>query len=253
MDDQKAIELYTRFREARCSLGHKYQIAAYHRFLDRGTYPVIAMPFIEIAKEQTREIANAVNEFGHYLHELTAWDSILRLLTEDEKFEVVFEFLLPTSVYCLGAPYAIKGRLHTSIAEVSHQANRFRLSTWKDDANLAKPNFKTAERHAQHWNSWPALAAALSQLSDDSFNSASDDFRNRFNHGYPRGVEFGLTGLVRRNVGSDGLVSYGLGSSPPLRIADLIPLLAQQHAAALDCYDTYINLVREQHAQLPAN
>ena len=211
------------------------------------------MLFVEIAREQTQEIANAVNAFGHYLHDLAAWDLILQSLTEDQRFEVVFEFLLPTSVYCLCAPYAIKGRLHTSIAEVSHQANRFRLSGWKDNANLAKPNFMTARQHACDWTSWPALEVALSQLSGDKFTNTSDDFRNRFNHGYPRRIEFGLTGFVQRNVTSDDSVSYNLGSSSPLRIADLIPLLAEQHAAALSCYNAYIELVKEQHAQLPAN
>ncbi len=74
MEDQKAIELYTRFREARRSLEHKYQLAVYHTLFDRVTYPGIALPFIEIAKEQTQEIANTVNEFAHCLHDLRAWE-----------------------------------------------------------------------------------------------------------------------------------------------------------------------------------
>lgn len=150
------------------------------------------------------------------------------------------------------ASHKTRCKLCTSIAMVSHQANRFRLNEWKDQADLSKPNFKATQRYAQHWTSWSSLVAALARLNDDGFTRAVYDLRNQFNHGYPRRIEFEHTGFVRRNVNSDGLVSYGLGSSPPLHVAELIPVLAAQHTAALESYNAYIELFKEQHAQTDA-
>jgi hypothetical protein len=248
LNDSRLIEIYTRFLGVRGEVGEMYRLATYYDFLEHGSYLGIALPFVETATEHIRELANTVNEFCHYLHGLLAWGRVLDSVPEVDKFDAVIEFVLPISVYCLSAPYAIKGRLCTSIAELSHQANRFRVGAWTDNADLRKPNFLTARRHAHQWTSWPALESTLSRLNDDSFTCAVDDFRNRFNHGYPRRVEYGFTGFVRRNVSSDGSVSYGFGDSPPLRVTELIPVLAPQYSVAVECYEAYAELVREQQA-----
>jgi hypothetical protein len=46
--------------------------------------------------------------------------------------------------------------------------------------------------------------------------------------------------------------SYTIKNTSPLRISDLIPLLAGQYEATLDCYRRYIELIREQQKILPA-
>jgi hypothetical protein len=45
---------------------------------------------------------------------------------------------------------------------------------------------------------------------------------------------------------------YVINNAPPLGIRELIPLLAKQYGAALDCYYRYIDLIKEQHKIWPA-
>ena len=83
MEDLRAVELYARFRQSRHQVGTKYAYAEYHDFSHGGTYPRNALPFVEIAEEQARELANSVNDFCRYLHDLRAWERLLAALDQE--------------------------------------------------------------------------------------------------------------------------------------------------------------------------
>jgi len=110
-------------------------------------------------------------------------------------------------------------------------------------------DFKEAKKLASRFDSWPALCDALARLNDEQFVLTTDDYRSRLNHGFRRCVEFGHTMNFDRDIDSP---SYTLCEASPLRISDLIPLLANQYQATLNCYYMYIELIKEQQKKWSA-
>lgn len=248
LDDQKLLNLYTRFQAARRVVGEVYPFTQFDNFLDRDSYHGGALPVVLIAKDQIMGATNALNRFGYDLHALAAWNKVFDTITEDEKFLALYEFVLPIASDSLSAPYAIKQMFVTSICQISYQTKGFGN---RDEAPLKKQlNFKDARRLAANFGSWPTLCSALSLLNDEAFKDASDDYRNKLNHGFPRRIEIGHTWAINQVI-EPGCVTYSLGVAPPLRIAELIPLLAKQYQIALSCFGAYIDLMKEQHALWP--
>ncbi len=95
---------------------------------------------------------------------------------------------------------------------------------------------------AKRFKSWSTLHNALALLNDENFATASDDYRTQFNHSFPRRIEVGYTSTFQQ-----GASAVILADTPPLFIDDPIPALATQYGAAVDCYNAYIELVKEQH------
>jgi hypothetical protein len=87
------------------------------------------------------------------------------------------------------------------------------------------------------------MRIVLSRLNNKTFATATDDYRNRLNHGFPRRIELGHILTIQRDPKS---LVYRIVDAPPLLIGDLTPVLAVQYEAAVDCYDAYVELVREQ-------
>jgi hypothetical protein len=201
-----------------------------------------------------------VNRFCYDMHALLAWTLVFEALGEDDKFVALYEFVSPLAADCLSMPYSIKQMLLKSICNISHQTNRFRAVGWSESE--LKPDrklqFDDAKKLAAHFQSWPAVCDAFSRLNHSDFAAGTDDYRNRLNHGFPRRIELGHTMTLRRDPDPRRANSfvYKLYDARPLRIGDLIPLLAEQYQAAVDCYRAYIELVREQHSlwpRLPGN
>jgi hypothetical protein len=250
LDDQTLLALYTKFQGERRSLGSLYRQARYDDFVERRRYEGGAMPVTLIAGEHIVAATNAVNRFNYDLHSITAWSNVFASITEDEKMQALFEFVFSIASSSLAAPYSIKQLFIRSIYEISHQTNRFHDPNWKEASPTKQTNFDDAKRVAKRFLSWPALCSALSLLNDEEFTTASDNYRNRLNHGFPPRIEVGYAIRVQREPGAPSV--YTIGNAPPLLIADLIPLLGAQYDAALNCFDAYIELVKEQHTLWPA-
>jgi hypothetical protein len=250
LDDQTLLALYTTFQGARRSLGQLYRQARYADFVDRGRYQGSAMPVALIAGEHIVAATNTINRFNYDLHSITAWSKVFDSIIEDEKMQALFEFVFSIASDSLSAPYSIKQLFIRSIYEISHQTNRFHDTNWKDASLQKQTNFDDAQRVAKRFVSWPALCSALSLLNDENFTTASDNYRNRLNHGFPPRIEVGHAIAVQRDP--DAASSYLIRHAPPLLIADLIPLLGAQYDAALNCFDAYIELVKEQYKLWPA-
>jgi hypothetical protein len=253
LNDLKLTELYNRFQRERRSLGEMYRGAYYCDFVDHGTYSGEAFPAVTTASEHIIAATNTVNRFCYDLHSLISWAEVFQTITEDEKFMALVEFVIPMTTQCLSAPYATKQMLIKSVCKISHQTNRFCTQNWTDSALKPdkKLDFNETTKLAQHFAAWPAMCSAFSLLNDEDFIMASDDYRNRFNHGFPRRIELGHTMIVERDPDS---AAYRISNAPPLHIADLVPVLAKQYEAALNCHRAYIELIREQHklwASLP--
>jgi len=242
--------LYTTFQGERRSLGELYRQARYDDFVDRGRYQGSAMPVALMAGEHIVAATNAINRFNYDLHSIAAWRKAFDTITEGEKMQALFEFVFSIASNSLSAPYSIKQLLIRSIYEISHQTNRFHDANWKEGSLKKQTNFDDAQRVAKRFFSWTALCSALSLLNDENFNTASDNYRNRLNHGFPPRIEVGHVLTVQRDPCAAS--SYEIRHAPPLLIADLVPLLAAQYGAALKCFDAYIELIKEQYKLWPA-
>jgi hypothetical protein len=250
LDDQILRELYKKFQDERRSLGEVYRQARYDDFVDRGLYRGSAMPITLMAGEHIIAATNTINRFHYDLHGIIAWSKVFNSISENKNIQALFEFLFPIATISLSSPYSIKQMFIRSIYEISHQTARFLDADWKEGALKKQTNFDDAQRTAARFRSWPALCSALSLLNDEKFTTASDSYRNRLNHGFAPRIEFGHGITVQRDPGAAS--AYVIRHARPLLIADLIPLLAAQYDAALNCFDGYIKLIKEQHKLWPS-
>lgn len=250
MDDESAIRLYSECRRARHEVEPKPRLATYVKFLDEPADNFWPNHFVSAARQDLRDSANFVNEFAVNFVTLRAWQTMLPRLPDQERFEAVLEFVHPVAYFCLGVPYALKGRLHRSIAAVSHLANEYVQGDWEYIADLGKSRYETARLHASGWKGWPLLRSRLGRLDNRPFRQAVDGFRNEFHHGSPRLVEFGVKPFTLRTSPGGG---FALGVEPALPLETVVSALEPQCAAAAWAYDAYVDLVREQYDAMMAN
>jgi hypothetical protein len=249
LDDGTLRALYTQFQNERRSLGQLYSPVPFDDFIGRGRYQAAALPAPILAQAHILDATNALNRFGYDLAGLTAWSNVFLTITEDEKMQALFEFVFFIASDCLSAPYSIRQLLIKSVYEISHHTSRFWDSAWTAKSFKPQANFKDARRLAQRFLSWPALSAALDAVNDAPFITASDNYRNRLNHGFARRIEIGRSFIVKPEP--PGSTSYVMQDAPPLLIGEMIPVLAAQYDAAVTAYGRYIELIKEQEKMWP--
>lgn len=265
VNEDKAIEFYKQFRvERRTALIPPF--APYPKPFSGDRFHFLSMPFNWVAADALREIANSINDFGRYIHYLHAWQPIFEGANQDDQQSLLLEHIRPFTVLCLGAPQALRGRLIYAASMTSYHANRFRV--WPKGApkwDGTNANMKVAKKVSDQWSSWPALAAALGVMGQGQFSEATSNFRNENEHGHPRAIGIGVISTVKRTTDKEGMFKmhmkqddpdeprevWAFGEQAPMALKDLLPLLVQEHAYALDAFNAYLALVEEQHAARP--
>jgi hypothetical protein len=247
-DPKRLVEMYTRLLEER----YKIMLAPtadYPDFLRHGN------PFFWALHDEVFGIANRINEFWRQLHSLAAWSTILPSLNEGDRYNALVEFVRPTADHCLTAPYSIKSMLTTSVCRISHQTRLFFETNFKETLKEERwLNYNEAKRLANGFRDWPALEAAFSKLNAEDYEKDSAHYRNSVNHSFAPNIEIGLQFKLQRRPESDESrknVSYQMIFAQPLSLDKLVPLLTDQYRAARDCFERYVDLVREQHALWP--
>jgi len=201
-------------------------------------------------KEHVRELANTIHDFGRYIISLSAWESVLKKMAPEDKLDFLIEFISPLATLALNMPYVLRSRFFYSIAHLSHQANRTCQNPWVDDLPPNKDiNFKKAGKFAGGWEKYDCLKQALEKISNQEYQDATHDFRNSYTHRYSPEIEVGLTDLGTRTV-KGKTVSYVIGSTPPLMLCEIVPLLLEQHSFCVDAYEKYRNLINEQVVEI---
>lgn len=248
MDRARAVELYLQWRDVQDELEPKPAVAKYTSFLDDAAIWLSVNDFAINAKQQLQDMANFVNEFAFNYQKLRAWERILPALSDQERLDVLIEFVDPIVYLCVGAPAALKGRFHYSIEATSHLANEHRVTGWTYSPPPTHSSFAAARSQAELWESWPNLRDCLGVLNNREFKKHVDEFRDHFHHGNPRLVEFGEKLMAWRDV--HGRV---VGVEPAISLATLVKALAPQQSASVAAYDAYVALVAEQHSSMMAN
>lgn len=239
---------FARFLEVRRNLASSGQLAEYG-WVDRSRrWPITYAAYGEFLREHACELANSINELRHLTRSLNAWSEVLTAKTDvNEKIELLMEFIGPIATTGINLPYVIRSRFIYSVTHLCHQANRNRSTSWIDDLPMdSEIYFAQADSAGAPWASYNRLKRSLEQISARNYSDLTRDFRNSYNHRYSPRIEMGLTGLVRRNVGISGQVTYSFGHTEPLTLAHLIPVLNQQHHIVLNAFSLYRRLVEEQ-------
>lgn len=212
------------------------------------TLPFEFAAYCQFLKEHSSELSNSVNELQRHIVSLKAWENVIHSLEGEESFYAISEFVSPIATLAITLPYVIRSRFIYSTAHLSHQANIVKLEhEWKDNLPIDDEiYFKEADEYGKQWKKYSKLKLSLEKIANKSYNLSMHDFRNSYNHRYSPRIELGYTGLVNRNIDSDGKVTYGFGHIEPILLRNAIPLLIEQHEFCLKAYEKYQGLVNEQ-------
>jgi hypothetical protein len=196
--------------------------------------------------EHPQQIANDLNAVVRHYHQLQAWTQVLPNYTEQERMEIVSEFLEPLGSYLLNAPHFLGQRFAYSVSHLAHQANLLTRPGAKEGELPVERQIgmSVMRKVAKGWPVFAAFDAALSKLDDASFEQHTDNYRNKQHHRIPARFELGHTQMVTRDHGKTG-VSYGIGGRPPLKFEAILMPLAAEHKQARQVFAAYLVLIRE--------
>ncbi len=220
------------------------------------TLPFRWMPFAEMFSEFSREIANSLNELTRYTHELTAWRALVAPLNSDQKMNVAHHFVSSLATLALNLPYVIRSRFIFATAHLSHQANMAKQKkAWIDDLPLDDEiYFALADKYGAPWKKYSKLKTSLERIGSKSYQAATGDFRNTYNHRFSPKVLIGQTQVVTRYVDSSTKnVTYGHGGRDPLSLETIVILLEEQCVRCYRAFENFQKLIKEQEAAIIAS
>ena len=216
------------------------------------TLPGEWLAYSQFLSEHAGQLANVINDLRRYIKSLSAWNKVLETMNEEqEKYNIVTEYVSPLATLTLNMPYIIRSRFVYSIAHLSHQANKLKQASWIDDLPIDnKIYFEEADKYSKPWKKYKKLKLALEKIANKEYDKSTHYFRNKYNHRYSSNIEVGLTGFVTRTVNKEGRVSYGFGYTDPLMLKDIIPLLENQCSLCISAFSRYQDLVHEQTLEI---
>ncbi|MCT9824818.1 integrase [Pseudomonas veronii] len=205
------------------------------------------MPYIQMFNEFSRELANVVNEFTRYTHQLAAWSDLLAPLDDRKKMNAILEFINPVATVAINLPYVIRSRFIFATAHLSHQANREKLGTaWKDTFPLDdEVFFDAADAHAKGWRRYKVLKKRMEGIGAKKYQKATNDFRNAYNHRFSPRIEVGITQVATRHTKPDGSILYSFGGVSPLPLTSIVTLLEAQCQCCYQTFEAFKLLIRE--------
>ena len=217
--------------------------------------PAEWMVYSEMFNEFSREIANSINELTRYTHQLAAWHEIVSRLSDREKMNVAHEFVNPLGTVAINLSYVIRSRFIFATAHLCHQANQVKQGkSWRDDLPLDDEiYFEQADLYGAAWGRYPKLKVSLEKIGSKSYQAATANFRNTYNHRFSPRIVIGQTQIITRQVDiKTRKVSYGIGATNPLTLDVVVTLLGRQ---CDHCYKSFINfqkLVKEHELAIVA-
>jgi hypothetical protein len=217
---------------------------------------VIWMPYAQMLKEFSREVANALNALTGYTHRLAAWRDTVDSMSTRQQLDAAVEFIDPLGTVALNLPYVIRSRFIFATAHLCHQANRASQGkAWKDDLPLdAEIWFETADGYGGSWKQYAKLKTRLERIGAKDYQAATNDFRNAYNHRFSPRIVVGLTQIVTRRVDrSSGDVSYEFGGTPALTLKKVVELLEAQCQHCYRAFEAFQGMVREHEAAIVAS
>lgn len=217
--------------------------------------PIEWMAYAQMFEEFSHELANTINDFTRYTHQLAAWRDVVEGLDDSNKLSVAVEFVDPLATIALNLPYVIRSRFIFAAAHLCHQAGRAKVAKgWKDDLALDGDIFmEQAQTAGAPWKMWNKLKTKLERIGDKTYQAKTMNFRNTYNHRFSPRVVLGQTNTVTRYVNAKTKeVSYGFGHTEPLTLKLVVELLERECQNCYVAFEAFQKLVREQEKVISA-
>jgi hypothetical protein len=247
------ISTYEVFQKTLAETPRKGRLMPYGWYELPGTISMKWIAYSQMLGEFASELANAINHFTHRVHQLQAWASVIQPMSNDDKLKVTHEFIDSLATISVNLPYVIRSRFIFASAHLCHQANRSRTGDgWKDDLALdTEIHFAEADRHGAGWRSYNSLKRRLERIGSKSYQSATHDFRNAYNHRFSPRFVLGVTNLVTRSVnGKTGEVRYLIGGQEALDLRTVADLLVVEQGHCDRAFEAFQKLVREHTVEI---
>lgn len=253
-DHEMTIDLYRKYLAAREATPFSGQILPY----DWGKLPNSLsfewMPYREMFREYSSEIANSVNELTDFVHRLKAWSVVITSINDDqEMMDAVHEFIDPLGTLSLTLPYSIRSQFIYASAHLCHQANRSVLGiAWTDEfPSDDKIYFQAADKFGSTWKSYNEFKHCVERINDKKHQSETRDFRNAFSHRFSSRFVMGITQMIKRRVDpTTNDVSYTFGGSPPFHLEAVAQLLGEQCDCCYEAFGAFQKMIREHEASI---
>ncbi|KTB69954.1 hypothetical protein AO068_15240 [Pseudomonas sp. ICMP 3272] len=262
MSDDRAIELYTKFRNYARKLP-RIDRPILQPLADGQTMSGQMILFVEAASDFSRELFNSVNDIARSLLTLKAWVQVYEECDLSEQYDLLLEHIRPHSTLALGAPQAIRGRFMYAAAVCCSHANRVLHPdhtelAWSGKGNM---NMPIASRVGQPWEKWKKLAPILSEgLSFGAISELTGNFRNATEHGHPRNIGLGLTSSVElSDIEMPGCLkpcggmsettkkqAWAVSVREAITLGTVIEVLTEQYALTLKAYELLSELLQDQ-------
>ncbi len=243
------IEILSKFYESRPLTKEPGELAPFEWYsLQHKTAPFHLAPYFHMLEEHTREIANSVNEFNRYIVNLETWKNVIQSLDNESKNEAIVEWIHPFATLAINIVYVIRSRFIYSIAHLCHQANRVKMcENWTDDFPIEEEvYFNVADEYCCSWRGYKKLKLALEKIGNTEFKKKTNNFRDKYHHRYSLHFEIGDSEFVKRKI-VNGKVTYGLfGSTKPIMLSSLVPVLEKQYEYCRAAYSRYQELLNTQ-------
>lgn len=242
-------------------------------------------PYISntIIQDELRELTNNLNSWLNALKRWHAWLVVSKDHSENNRWELEWEFITPIATYCLFQPSAIRDTLTFVVTNGMHQARLAADKNYKDclplDRNPWDAPYYPTRRAKEHQlqtilNTHPdgkTFLDNLRRLDDKSTRAATLDFRNLASHSIAPRFSIGVTRLVTRRIEQatrmeqkkDGFfyktfipnettVCYTLGGTSPLDFDHMFDINLKQFDIAVSCFNNYIDMLNRAISELPS-
>ena len=249
MKDNFYIETYEKYREElnKSDFHKELQIIAYDTIKKPESNEGVIWIYAELLSEHTRQLANDINTFRRNLIKLNTWSKIIIAYNENEKLNLIVEFIEPILVLIHDFPYSTNNRFIFALSHLCHQANRYILDEWKDDLPQdSKIKYKTMIKYCSNWTYCSNFLLSLKELSGENYLIQTNEYRNRLHHRIPIQTEIGLSSFMTRNINKNKKVSYSLGYIEPFTLNETVHFMTKQHSIMCKCFLEYENLLNHQ-------
>lgn len=201
-----------------------------------------------------REILNSLNQFRNYIARLAAWCPVLSPCSDEEKLDLLVEFVYPIALCSIDYPYKVRNRFIYSACCLCDSANQ--LLANPPAAHLPKDkdiNFKTLNTIGKGWSNVGGLINALASVNSDTFRKQTGDFRHVEHHRIPQAIEMGYSLLLSRLPSIPGTRRYGIGGTAPLTLDALVGFLVDEHRHGVNAFSALWVLIEEQRGLFRRN
>jgi len=241
----------------------------------------VAEPLVE---GELRELTNTLNEWRGALRRWYAWLAVLEGFSDDDAWDLQWEFVESIAFQCLFYPSATRDRFTFVATNTLHQVRMAADATYDDRlASDPKPGkedklrfLPRKETEAQleaisdALDGGAAFTAGLWSIDENDYLAKTSNFRNLASHAIAPRLTVGHTNVVVRRVvpatkmmqQPDGTykdeqipgkqhVSYGFGGTDPLQMRAVFAANLAEFEKAAACFRSYVDVLNEALAKLP--